>query len=106
MSLLIILKMIHRFHANFDGNTFDKKQNFVHFPINDLKITDYITPSLQKQNRFMQQYYLFAVSNHYGTMNRGHYTAFCKNSKSKTYAFYKQRKNISLMHFLLLFQMV
>lgn len=33
----------------------------------------------------LNSYNLFAVSNHYGTMNRGHYTAFCKNAKSRAY---------------------
>lgn len=63
-------------------NTYEKKQNYVHFPINDFNIKDYVTPSL-KQRREPDLLNLYAVSNHYGTMNRGHYTAFCKNANSK-----------------------
>ncbi|XP_031626737.1 ubiquitin carboxyl-terminal hydrolase 8 [Contarinia nasturtii] len=82
----VLVIHLKRFHASLDtANTYYKKQNFVHFPINDFRITDYITPSLQKQNRSLDQYNLIAVSNHYGTMNRGHYTAFCRNTNSKVW---------------------
>lgn len=77
------------------ANTYLKKQNYVHFPINDFRISDYITPSL-KQRKGPKSYNLYAVSNHYGTMNRGHYTAFCKNSKSKSYVFSLNSKPVHL----------
>lgn len=74
-----------RFFASLDC-TYYKKQNYVHFPINNFDISDYVTNSV-KQRRPVSPYNLFAVSNHYGTLNRGHYTAFCKNYKSKVYVF-------------------
>lgn len=64
------------------SHSYEKKQNYVYFPIGDFNITDYVTPSLKK-SRQPDLYNLFAVSNHYGTMNRGHYTAFCQNAVSK-----------------------
>lgn len=76
-----------RFYASLDTpNTYHKKVNFVHFPINDFNINDYITNSVKVQRK-LNSYSLFAVSNHYGTMNRGHYTAFCKNAKAQSYVF-------------------
>ena len=45
-------------------------------------MTSYLVenPALDGQ-RFM--YDLYAISNHYGTLNAGHYTAFCKNPIAK-----------------------
>lgn len=77
------ISVVFRFYASMTtSNTYEKKQNYVHFPINNFNITDYITPSL-KHGKARKQYELYAVSNHYGTMNRGHYTAFCKNANSE-----------------------
>lgn len=81
----VLVIHLKRFYASMDtANTYLKKQNYVHFPIKDFGISDYITPSLKK-SKVPTSYNLYAVSNHYGTMNRGHYTAFCKNYKSKAY---------------------
>lgn len=64
------------------SNTYQKKQNYVEFPIKDFNIEDYVTRSaLRHQKSF--SYDLHAISNHYGTMERGHYTAYCKNHKTK-----------------------
>ena len=32
-----------------------------------------------KSNSTVRKYRLYAVSNHYGTMDGGHYTAYCRN---------------------------
>ena len=87
ISSITCLQSLPRFYASLDTpNTYHKKPNYVHFDINDFQIKGYITNSL-KQQRMLNSYNLFAVSNHYGTMNRGHYTAFCKNAKSNAYVF-------------------
>ena len=42
----------------------------------NFNMSDYVVgPSARQQHTFS----LYAVSNHYGTMHGGHYTAFCKN---------------------------
>lgn len=61
-------------------NTYKKKQNFVNFPLNELNMTEYITKNERNQNIRGRVYNLYAVSNHYGSMESGHYTAFCKSS--------------------------
>lgn len=83
ISRLPPILVIHfkRFYVSTTSNSIEKKLNYVHFPIEDFSITDYIMPSARQ--RLHKQYNLFAVSNHYGSLNRGHYTAFCKNVRSK-----------------------
>lgn len=76
-----IFGYMFRFFVSTSSNSIEKKQNFVHFPIVDFSAVDYVMPSAkQRQNN---KFSLIGVSNHYGTLNRGHYTAFCKNSRSK-----------------------
>lgn len=75
--------MFFRFNADAESmshNTYKKKQNFVHFPLNDLNMTEYMTKNQRSQNIRGSVYNLYAVSNHYGSMESGHYTAFCKSS--------------------------
>lgn len=50
--------------------------NYIEFPLENLDITDYLPK--RKQNT-KHVYDLFSVSNHYGSLSGGHYTAFCKN---------------------------
>lgn len=76
---------LFRFYASMtSSNTYEKKQNYVYFQTEGFQIADYITPSLKKKGT-LSEYNLIAVANHYGTLNRGHYTASCKNHKSKQY---------------------
>lgn len=51
-----------------------KKQNFVDFPMESLDLTKYTCFN----NRYTK-FDLYAVCNHYGTMDGGHYTAFCRS---------------------------
>lgn len=55
-----------------------KLETFVDFPIDGLNMTPYVTlhPGLQTS----LIYDLYAVSNHVGSLEYGHYTAVCKNS--------------------------
>jgi ubiquitin carboxyl-terminal hydrolase 4/11/15 len=48
----------------------------VDFPINDLDISNYV---INNDDNLPLTYDLFAISNHYGSMGFGHYTAFAKN---------------------------
>jgi len=52
-----------------------KKQNYVDFDIN-LNADQYVTFCEGKLNRY-RRYRLYAVCNHFGTMEGGHYTAYC-----------------------------
>ena len=58
-----------------------KKQNFVDFGLNDVDFGRYVTACSGKQNRH-HSYNLFAVCNHFGSMEGGHYTAYCYSSTS------------------------
>lgn len=56
-----------------------KKQNFVDFSLENLDLGKH---TAMKNNRYTN-FDLYGVSNHYGTMDGGHYTAFCKSSVNK-----------------------
>lgn len=51
----------------------------VDFPFKDFNVFDYLSP-LEKHYNKSTVYELSAVSNHFGSMGHGHYTAFCKNA--------------------------
>ncbi|KAK3893812.1 hypothetical protein Pcinc_002393 [Petrolisthes cinctipes] len=57
-----------------------KKQNYVDFPLDNLDLSKHVCYS----NRYTK-FDLYAVSNHYGTMDGGHYTAFCKSPDNKVW---------------------
>lgn len=44
-----------------------------------------MSPFMVKQTTEPIQYELFGISNHYGGMGGGHYTAYCKQSYSKNW---------------------
>ena len=52
-----------------------KKQNYVDFPLEQLNLSD------QASKDKNVSYNLCAVLNHYGSMNSGHYTSYCKPSQ-------------------------
>ncbi|CAL4064348.1 unnamed protein product, partial [Meganyctiphanes norvegica] len=60
-----------------------KKQNYVEFPLENLDLSPYIRMNNNRYSNFD----LYGISNHYGTMDGGHYTAFCKSSR--THNWYK-----------------
>ncbi|XP_076439323.1 ubiquitin carboxyl-terminal hydrolase 8-like [Babylonia areolata] len=68
----ILLIGLNRFVS--DGMWMQKKTTYVDFPINDLDLQE-VTLGPKRRSR----YNLYGVSNHYGTMEGGHYTAFCRN---------------------------
>ncbi|KAG6728941.1 ubiquitin carboxyl-terminal hydrolase 5 isoform X1 [Carya illinoinensis] len=52
-----------------------KLETFVNFPIHDFDLTNYVA---NKNNSQRQLYELYALTNHYGSMGGGHYTAHIK----------------------------
>ncbi|XP_048025458.1 ubiquitin carboxyl-terminal hydrolase 8 isoform X1 [Megalobrama amblycephala] len=67
--------LVHLKRFKYDGRWREKLQTLVDFPLDNLDLSQYVIgpkPNLKKYN-------LYAVSNHYGGMDGGHYTAYCKN---------------------------
>ncbi|KAK0091362.1 hypothetical protein PV326_003335, partial [Microctonus aethiopoides] len=63
----------------------EKKNTQVVFPLNDLDLRPYLVIDSDSSNTLHNNsrhynYNLYAMSNHYGSMGGGHYTALCKNS--------------------------
>ncbi|CAG9318242.1 unnamed protein product [Blepharisma stoltei] len=58
----------------------DKLNTFIDFPIEGLDLSSYILGN--KENSV---YDLYAVSNHYGSLGGGHYTAFVKNPRCESW---------------------
>lgn len=56
-----------------------KLETFVNFPIHDFDLTSYVA---NKNNSQQQLYELYALTNHYGGMGSGHYTAYIKVQSS------------------------
>lgn len=77
----ILVVHFKRFYADSDGlgSTYKKKQSFVNFPLINLNMNSYVARS-ELRTGGSKMYHLYAVSNHYGSMEGGHYTAFCKSS--------------------------
>ena len=75
----ILIIQIKRF------NRIRKLDTKVYFPISNLDISKNIISEDKNKNI---KYDLFAVANHYGSLNFGHYTAICKNTfDNKWYEF-------------------
>jgi ubiquitin carboxyl-terminal hydrolase 4/11/15 len=56
----------------------DKLEDLIDYPIEGLDMSKYVvSEELKEQSDLI--YDLYAVSNHYGTLNFGHYTAIAKN---------------------------
>jgi ubiquitin C-terminal hydrolase len=53
-----------------------KNEQMIDFPIDNLDISRFVMSEKDKDNA---KYELFAISQHYGSLSSGHYTAFCKN---------------------------
>jgi ubiquitin carboxyl-terminal hydrolase 4/11/15 len=68
---------------SFSRSTKHKLETFVNFPIHGLDLTNYIANKISQH----QIYELYAVSNHYGSMASGHYTAYIKVNFSTSNTF-------------------
>eukprot|EP00003_Mantamonas_plastica_P023680 TRINITY_DN4296_c0_g1_i4.p1 TRINITY_DN4296_c0_g1~~TRINITY_DN4296_c0_g1_i4.p1 ORF type:complete len:555 (+),score=232.01 TRINITY_DN4296_c0_g1_i4:504-2168(+) len=71
------LLVIHLKRFSYTEYSRDKLDTEVDFEINGLDLSEYITGPVDEDNPPI--YDLYAVSNHYGNMGFGHYTAFARN---------------------------
>ena len=55
---------------------YSKIDSYIEFPLTNMGMTNYVVEIRGQQ----LLYNLFAVTNHYGDLSGGHYTAFCKNA--------------------------
>jgi ubiquitin carboxyl-terminal hydrolase 8 len=62
------------FHRFYHDGWWRKQQTYVDFPFH----LDMSPFTLVPGQRYVS-YNLYGISNHYGTMEGGHYTAYCKN---------------------------
>lgn len=67
--------LVHLKRFKYDGRWREKLQTLVDFPLDNLDLSQYVIGPKQH----LKKYNLYAVSNHYGGMDGGHYTAYCKN---------------------------
>lgn len=77
----IIVIHLNRFAES--GGWLEKRNTAVDFPLTDFNLKPYLVAdnnSTAISNIRSYSYSLYAMSNHYGTMEGGHYTAFCKNA--------------------------
>lgn len=58
-----------------------KLSDFVDFPVNNLNLTDFVAQTRSEPEMAGKKfvYDLYAVSNHFGSLGGGHYTAYAKN---------------------------
>lgn len=66
----------------YNDGLWRKKQNFIDFELREMNFGQYVEAcggSLNKYNTFN----LFAVCNHFGSMEGGHYTAYCHSQSVK-----------------------
>ncbi|XP_015581523.1 ubiquitin carboxyl-terminal hydrolase 5 [Ricinus communis] len=67
--------VIHLKRFSYSRSMKHKLETFVNFPIHDLDLTSYVA---NKNSIRRQLYELYALTNHYGGMGSGHYTARIK----------------------------
>lgn len=76
--------LVHLKRFSYEGRWKQKLQTSVDFPLDSLDLAQYVIGP--KQN--LKKYSLYGVSNHYGGLDGGHYTAYCKNvHKQRWYKF-------------------
>ncbi|KAL6429093.1 hypothetical protein ACFW04_008107 [Cataglyphis niger] len=78
----IVVIHLNRFAES--GGWLEKRNTAVDFPLTGFNLKPYLvmenTKTIMTNNIRNYNYTLYAMSNHYGTMDGGHYTAFCKNA--------------------------
>lgn len=76
--------LVHLKRFSYEGRWKQKLQTCVDFSLDALDLAQYVIGP--KQN--LKRYSLYGVSNHYGGLDGGHYTAYCKNTlKQRWYKF-------------------
>ncbi|GFQ03504.1 ubiquitin carboxyl-terminal hydrolase 8 [Phtheirospermum japonicum] len=76
--------VIHLKRFSYTKFSKNKLETHVDFPIDEFDLSNYV---IQKNNTVCSRYKLYAVSNHYGGMGGGHYTAFAKHRLDRWYKF-------------------
>ncbi|XP_066448744.1 ubiquitin carboxyl-terminal hydrolase 50 isoform X2 [Eleutherodactylus coqui] len=71
--------ILHLKRFEYKGHVKRKLKTNVDFPLNNLDVS----PFLSSVNVKHQKYKLYAVVNHFGELDYGHYTAFCKHPGTK-----------------------
>lgn len=71
--------IVHFSRFSFDGRFRNKLNTFISYP-ELLDMTNYV--NMEETFFGKEQYELYAVSNHFGTLTGGHYTAFCKDTEN------------------------
>jgi ubiquitin C-terminal hydrolase len=81
--MIISLKRFKSSKSKYGGMGFggQKLDTLVEFPLEGLDMTPFVLCQEQKEHQLI--YDLFAVSNHYGGVGGGHYTAFGQNPLNK-----------------------
>ncbi|KAM9764862.1 ubiquitin carboxyl-terminal hydrolase 8 [Menidia menidia] len=78
------IMLVHLKRFSYEGRWKQKLQTSVDFPLDSLDLAQYVIGPKQS----LKRYNLYGVSNHYGGLDGGHYTAYCKNApKQRWYKF-------------------
>ncbi|XP_074090797.1 ubiquitin carboxyl-terminal hydrolase 50 isoform X4 [Macrotis lagotis] len=73
--------IFHLKRFDCQGRMKRKLRTDIHYPLNNLDLSPYIYPLFRKHPK----YSLCGVVNHFGDLDGGHYTAFCKNTVNQTW---------------------
>ncbi|CAH8468072.1 unnamed protein product [Heterobilharzia americana] len=85
--------IIHLKRFRYEYGNWRKQTTSVNFPVESLDMAPFIVgPKLHSS-----EYALFAVLNHRGTMESGHYTAFCRNIRDSRWYEYDD-ESVSLLN--------
>ncbi|EXB39662.1 Ubiquitin carboxyl-terminal hydrolase 8 [Morus notabilis] len=76
--------VIHLKRFSYSRFLKNKLETYVDFPVDNLDLSTYIG---HKDGQLSNRYMLYAVSNHYGSMGGGHYTAFVHHGGDRWYDF-------------------
>lgn len=76
--------VIHLKRFSYSRFLKNKLETYVDFPIHDLELSAHIA---YKNGQSSHRYVLYAISNHYGNMRGGHYTAFVHHGGDQWYDF-------------------
>uniref|UniRef100_A0A8C5MMX4 Ubiquitin carboxyl-terminal hydrolase n=1 Tax=Leptobrachium leishanense TaxID=445787 RepID=A0A8C5MMX4_9ANUR len=75
--------LVHLKRFSYEGRWKQKLQTYVDFPLECLDLSQYVIGP-----KSYKKFNLYGVSNHYGGLDGGHYTAYCKNGlKQRWYKF-------------------
>lgn len=76
--------VIHLKRFTYSRYSKNKLETYVDFPIDNFELSSYIA---RANGQSCNSYMLYAVSNHYGSMGGGHYTAFVHQGGDQWYEF-------------------